>query len=523
MLKVLQFNQQARDSLAKGIQTLADAVGATYGPMSSNVVLAPTLVPPKVLHDGVSVAQDIELVDPFENAGVQIVKQAAKETAEGSGDGTTASIVFANALVVEGLKALDSGYKGMQLRSEMEQAKIKVVESIREMAIPIGTGDILRIATISAQDAELGRIVAEVVEKMGQDGVVQTEDSFGDTTTVTYVPGMQFPKGYASQAFVNRTSIDTAELEDTLIFVSERPLTDSKEMLHILRTAQLDTNRVVVVADIVDGGALQTAEYANTTGEVQVLCVSAPGFSHQKIAYLHDIALVTGATLLGKKDPRKATSISIEDFGRAERVSSTHDTTTIVGGQGNQEKIQERAQQLRDSIAEATEPYKKEQLREQLAKVGSGVATIHVGAVTDVELRERKERILDAIPATRSAFEEGIVPGGAVTLLRATQTLGNTIGEKVIRQAAVEVFRKLIVNSGIDFTSAYKQIQTAEPNYGYNVATGEYVDLVEAGVVDPAKVTRLTVEHAISVAGSVLTSSVIVADYKEPKGCGVRE
>ncbi|GAB4447013.1 MAG: chaperonin GroEL [Chloroflexi bacterium OHK40] len=535
MAKQLAFDTHARAALKHGVDTLAEAVKTTLGPRGRNVALDKKWGAPTVTHDGVTVAKEIELKDPFENMGVQLLKQAASKTNDVAGDGTTTATVLAQAIVHEGLKLVAAGANPMLLKRGLDKGGQALVARIKEQAITIkGRDEIRQVATISAQDAEVGELLAMVMDKIGRDGVVTIEEGKGLTLEHELVEGMQFDRGYISPYFATDSSRMEAVIDDPYILITDRKISAVNDLLPILE-AVLGSGKknLVIIAEDVDGEALATLVVNKLRGTINALAVKAPGFGDRRKAMLQDIAVLTGGTVISEEIGRKLESAKLEDLGRARRVKADKDNTVIVEGAGDKQAIQARIAQIRAQIETTTSDYDREKLQERAAKLAGGVAVIKVGAPTETALKERKARVEDALNATRAAVEEGIVPGGGVALLNAIPALDGVQAQfdeermalNMLRRALEEPLRQLATNAGEDGPVVVEHVRAAQrehhnPNYGYDVMTGAYVDLIAAGIIDPAKVVRTALENAISVAGVILTTEALIADAPEPKKNG---
>jgi chaperonin GroEL len=534
MAKQLLFSEEARRALKAGIDVVVKSVATTLGPKGRNVALDRKFGSPTITHDGVTVAKEIELEDPFENMGAQLLKEAATKTNDIAGDGTTTSTVLAHAIVTEGLKNLAAGANPMLLKRGIESAAKAVSDEIIAQAIDITTKEeIANVATISAQDREIGELIAEVMDKVGKDGVITVEESRGLEFETEYVEGMQFDRGYISPYFVTDTEHMQAEIEDTYVLVHDKKISAASDIVPLLeKLVQVGKRELVIIAEDIDGEALATLVLNKLRGMLNVLAVKAPGFGDRRKAMLQDIAILTGATVISEETGRKLDTVAIDDLGKAEKVVSDKDDTTIVGGAGDSSAIKGRIEQIRVEIENTTSDYDREKLQERLAKLSGGVAIIRVGAATETELKEKKHRVEDALSATRAAVEEGIVPGGGVALLNAVASLEGLkmestdaqIGVKIVRDSLEVPMRKIAENAGQDGSVVVenvrqRQVKEGNKKFGYNVLTEEYTDMVEGGVIDPAKVTRGALENAASIAAMILTTEALITDIpeKEPQ------
>ena len=527
MAKQLKFGEEARRALKTGIDVVVKSVATTLGPKGRNVALDRKFGSPTITHDGVTVAKEIELEDPFENMGAQLLKEAATKTNDIAGDGTTTSTVLAHAIVTEGLKNLAAGANPMLLKRGIESAAKAVSDEIIKQAIDITTKEeIANVATISAQDREIGELIAEVMDKVGKDGVITVEESRGLEFETEYVEGMQFDRGYISPYFITDPDHMQAEIEDAYILVYDKKISAAADIVPLLeKLVQVGKRELLIIAEDIDGEALATLVLNKLRGMLNVLAVKAPGFGDRRKAMLQDIAILTGATVISEETGRKLETVTIEDLGKAEKVVSDKDDTTIIGGAGDSSAIKGRIEQIRVEIENTTSDYDREKLQERLAKLSGGVAIIRVGAATETELKEKKHRVEDALSATRAAVEEGIVPGGGVALVNAMKALDGLnldnadaqLGVKIVRNALEVPMRKIAENAGQDgsvVVENVRQRQAKEKNnqIGYNVLTEEYINMVEGGVIDPAKVTRGALENAASIAAMILTTEALITD-----------
>ncbi|MCA9884808.1 MAG: chaperonin GroEL [Anaerolineaceae bacterium] len=530
MPKQLVFRDEARRKLQAGVDKVANAVSTTLGPKGRNVALDKKFGAPTVTHDGVTVAKEIELEDPYENMGAQLLKEAATKTNDIAGDGTTTATVLAQAIVTEGLKNVAAGANPMLLKRGIIEAAKVVSEFILQQATQIDTKEeIASVASVSAQDTEIGNLIAEVMDKVGKDGVVQVEESRGLETEVEYVEGMQFDRGYISAYFISNPDSMEASIEEPYILIHDKKISAAQDIIPILeKLIQIGKRELIIIAEDVDGEALATLVLNKIRGMLNVLAVKAPGFGDRRKAMLRDIAILTGGTVISEETGRKLDSVTIQDLGRAAKVVSTKDETVIVDGAGEEESIQARVKEIETEIDNSTSDYDREKLQERKAKLAGGVAVIRVGAATETELKEKKHRVEDALSATRAAVEEGIVPGGGVALINAVSSLdgiklGNedeNTGVNIVRKALEVPMRKIASNAGDDgavIIENVRRLQKSRKNHrvGYNVMTGEYADMIEAGIPDPAKVTRGAVENASSIASMILTTEALITDVPE--------
>lgn len=533
MAKQLIFKEDARRKLQAGVDKVANAVSTTLGPKGRNVALDKKFGAPTVTHDGVTVAKEIELEDPYENMGAQLLKEAATKTNDIAGDGTTTATVLAQAIVSEGLKNVAAGANPMLLKKGIMYAADLVAQHILEQATPIETKEeIANVASVSAQDSEIGNLIAEVMDKVGKDGVVTVEESRGLEFETEYVEGMQFDRGYISPYFVSNTENMEASIEEPYVLIYDKKVSAAQDIIPILeKLHQIGKRELVIIAEDVDGEALATMVVNKLRGAINVLAVKAPGFGDRRKAMLRDIAVLTGGTVISEETGRKLDSVTIQDLGRAAKVVSTKDTTVIIDGAGEEDAILGRIDEIRREIDNSTSDYDREKLQERLAKLSGGVAVIRVGAATETELKEKKHRVEDALSATRAAVEEGIVPGGGVALVNAIKALeGVTLeiadentGIAIMRRALEVPMRKIAANAGEDGAVIIQNVRRAQAEQknhrvGFNVMTGEYGDMIEAGIPDPAKVTRGAVANASSIAAMILTTEALITDIPEEGG-----
>ncbi len=531
MPKQLYFNEDARRALKRGVDIVADAVKTTLGPRGRNVSIDKKFGAPTVTHDGVTVAKEIELKDPFENMGARLLVEVATKTNDVVGDGTTTATVLAQSIVNEGLKMVAAGANPMLIKRGLDKAVEAVVAELKSAAIPVrDRADIAHVAAISAADSEIGDLIAEVMEKVGKDGVITVEESKGIAFEKEYTEGMQIDRGYISPYFVTNPERMEAELEDPYILITDKKISSIQDILPVLEKALQVTKNLVIIAEDVDGEALATLVVNKLRGTINALAVKAPGFGDRRKAMLQDIAILTGGTLISEEIGRKLDSATVEDLGRARRVVSDKDNTTIIEGRGDERAIRARIEQIRAQIETTTSDFDREKLQERLAKLAGGVAVLKVGAATEPELKEKKHRVEDALSTARSAVEEGIVPGGGVALLNAIPALDNVqvmyedekYGVQILRRALEEPMRQLARNAGEDGaviidTVRRLQKEKNDKNIGYNVLTGEFGSMIEMGIIDPVKVTRSAVQNAVSIAGLLLTTEALIADIPEEK------
>ena len=526
--KDVKFHDSARVRIVKGVNVLADAVKVTLGPKGRNVVIERSFGAPTITKDGVSVAKEIELKDRFENMGAQMVKQVASKTADIAGDGTTTATVLAQAIVQEGMKHVAAGMNPMDLKRGIDKAVAAVLDELRNLSKPISTNrEIAQVGSISANsDEAIGKIIAEAMEKVGKEGVITVEDGKSLDNELDVVEGMQFDRGYVSPYFINDPDKQAAYLDDALILLHDKKISNIRDLLPILEAASKAGKPLLIVAEDVESEALATLVVNAMRGILKVAAVKAPGFGDRRKAMLEDIAVLTGATVISEETGKQLQKATLEDLGRAKRVEVRKDDTIIIDGAGDQASIDARVKSIRVQIDEATSDYDREKLQERVAKLAGGVAVIKVGAATEVEMKEKKDRVDDALHATRAAVEEGIVPGGGVALLRARSAVLNLKGAnsdqdagiRIVQHALEAPLRAIVANAGEEPSVVIAKVSEGKGNYGYNAATGEYGDLVEAGVVDPTKVTRTALQNAASVAGLILTTDATIADApKEDK------
>jgi len=528
MAKQLIFTEDARKSLKRGVDTMANAVKTTLGPKGRNVAVDKKFGAPTVTHDGVTVAREIELEDPFENMGAQLLKEAATKTNDIAGDGTTTSVVLAQAMVHEGMKNIAAGANAMVLKRGLEKGVAAVVDELKKQAREVkGKEEIGQIAGISAADEEIGKLIAEVMDKVGRDGVITVEESKTLQFETEYVEGMQIDRGYISAYFVTNADKMESVIEDPYILITDKKISAITDILPVLEKLVQVTKNLVIVAEDVDGEALATLVVNKLRGTLNVLAVKAPGFGDRRKAMLEDIAILTGGKVISEEIGRKLDATTVQDLGRARRVTANKDETTFVEGHGSQEAIMGRVKQIKALIEETTSDFDKEKLNERLAKLAGGVAVIKVGAATEIELKEKKHRVEDALSAARAAVEEGILPGGEVSLVNAVKALDTVkaegdekTGVNILRKALEEPFRQLSFNAGQDPSVVLeairrKQAESKTGTWGYDVIKGQVVDLFEGGIIDPLKVTRSALENAASVAAMILTTEALITDLPE--------
>ncbi|MGQ9521619.1 MAG: chaperonin GroEL [Anaerolineae bacterium] len=532
MPKQLLFGEEARRGLKRGIDTLAKAVITTLGPKGRNVALDKKWGAPTITHDGVTVAKEIELKDPYENMGAQLLKEAATKTNDIAGDGTTTATLLAYIIITEGMKNVAAGANPMLLKRGILEGAKAVAKAIDEQAIPVTTKEeIANVAAISAQDREIGELIAEVMDKVGKDGVVTVEESKGLEFETEYVEGMQFDRGYISAYFITNPETMECVIEEPYILIHDKKISAAEDLMPILeKLVQQGKRELVVIAEDVDGAALATLVVNKLRGMLNCVAVKAPGFGDRRKAMLQDIAILTGGRVITEEEGRKLDSATIADLGRADKVIITKDDTTIVGGRGDERAIKGRMEQIKVEIEKSTSDYDREKLQERLAKLAGGVAIIRVGAATETELKEKKHRVEDALSATRAAIEEGIVPGGGVALVNAIQALDGVkmqyrdeqTGVEILRTTLEAPLRQIAENAGYDgavILDTVRRLQKEQnnPRVGFDVLGGEYVDMVERGIIDPAKVTKGAIENAASIAAMILSTEALVTDIPEEK------
>ncbi len=524
--KQIVYSENSRQAILRGVNQLADAVKVTLGPKGRNVVLEKKFGGPTITKDGVTVAKEVELKDPLENMGAQMVREVASKTSDIAGDGTTTATILAQAIFREGVKSVAAGANPMALKRGIEKAVSTVVEEVKKFSKPVSGPEIAQVGTISANgDATIGNIIAEAMQKVGKDGVITVEESKTMVTELQTVDGMQFDRGYLSPYFVSDPERMEAVLEDPYILIHEKKISNMKDLLPLLEQIARAGKPLVVIAEEVDGEALATLVVNKLRGTLNACAVKAPGFGDRRKAMLEDIGILTGGRALMEETGIKLEGVKLEDLGRAKRVTIDKDNTTIVDGAGTEKNIQGRIKQLRAQIDETTSDYDREKLQERLAKLAGGVAVIKVGAATETEMKEKKARVEDALHATRAAVEEGIVPGGGVALLRAGKVLSSLkgdgdeqIGVDIIRKATEEPLRQISGNAGYEGAIIIEKVRASEDNnFGFNAATGVYEDLVKSGVIDPTKVTRSALQHAASISALMLTTEAMICEIPEKK------
>ena len=528
MAKQMSYSESARSSILKGVTALADAVKVTLGPKGRNAVIEKKFGAPTITKDGVTVAKEIELKDPYENMGAQLVKEVASKTSDIAGDGTTTATVLAHAIYREGVKNVSAGSNSMELKRGIDLAVTSIINELKKMSKPCqDKKEIAQIATISANnDAEIGRLIADAMDKVGKDGVITVEEAKSMTTSLDVVEGMQFDRGYISPYFVTDQERMEVILDNPYILIHEKKVSSMKDLLPILEQTAKMGKPILIIAEEVEGEALATLVVNKLRGTLQVAAVKAPGFGDRRKAMLEDIAILTGGQMIAEDLGLKLENLKLSDLGRAKRVSIDKDNTTIVEGAGEHAKIQARVKQIKAQIEESTSDYDREKLQERLAKIVGGVAVINVGAATETEMKEKKARVEDALHATKAAVEEGIVPGGGVTLLRSSAVLDTLkvegdqrVGVNIIRRALEEPLRQIAQNAGLEGSVVVQRVKAEKGTMGFDAATETYVDMIQSGIIDPTKVTRSALQNAASVASLMLTTEVMIADIpeKEPK------
>jgi chaperonin GroEL len=524
--KEVLFSDDARQRMFKGVNVLANAVKATLGPKGRNAVLAKSYGPPTITKDGVSVAKEIELQDKFQNMGAQMLKEVASNTSDEAGDGTTTATVLAQAIIREGLKAVASGRNPMDIKRGIDKAVLVTTDALKRLSKPCKDPKaIAQVGTISANsDESIGKTIADAMEKVGKEGVITVEEGQGLENELEVVDGMQFDRGYLSPYFINQQDSQTAEFEKPLILLCDKKISNIREMLPLLEAVAKVGRPLIVVAEDIEGEALATLVVNNIRGILKVAAVKSPGFGDRRKAMLQDIAILTGGTVISDEVGLSLEKVTLADLGDAKKVVVTKENTTIIDGAGKAEQIKARVESIRKQVEEATSDYDKEKLQERVAKLSGGVALIKVGAATEIEMKEKKARVEDALHATRAAIEEGVVPGGGVALIRALKALeqleganeDQTVGIRILARSIEEPLRNIVENAGEDAAVILNQVKAGKGAYGYNAATGEFGDMLEEGILDPTKVTRLALQNAASVAGLLLTTQVMVAEA--PKG-----
>jgi len=528
MAKQLFFNTDARGKMKRGVDVLADAVKVTLGPKGRNVVIEKKFGAPGVTKDGVTVAKEIELEDPIENLGAQMVKEVASKTADVAGDGTTTATVLAQAIITEGLKNVAAGANPMDLKRGIDKAVAAVVENLKGQSEKVGNDNkkIEQVASISANnDGEIGKLIAQAMAKVGNEGVITVEEAKGTETTVEVVEGMQFDRGYLSAYFVTNTEKMQVELQNPYILIYEKKVSTLKDILPILESVVQTGRPLLIIAEDVDGEALATLVVNKLRGSLKIAAVKAPGFGDRRKEMLQDIAVLTGGTVISEDQGYKLENASMSYLGQAESITIDKDNTTVVGGKGEKENITGRVNQIKSQIETTTSDYDREKLQERLAKLSGGVAVLYVGAASEVEMKEKKDRVDDALHATRAAVEEGIVPGGGVAYIRAIESLEKVTGDNhdektgvaIVRRALEEPIRQIVANAGIEGSIVVQKIKEGKADFGFNARTETYENMLAAGVIDPTKVSRVALENAASIASMLLTTECVIADKPQPK------
>ena len=530
MAKDVKFGDSARGQMLDGVNILADAVKVTLGPKGRNVVLDKSFGAPTVTKDGVSVAKEVELQDKFENMGAQMVKEVSSQTSDAAGDGTTTATVLAQSIVNEGLKSVAAGFNPMDLKRGIDKAVTKAVESIQSMAIPCEeSSSIAQVGTISANsDSEVGDIIAEAMDKVGKEGVITVEEASGIENELEVVEGMQFDRGYLSPYFINNQEKMITELEDPMILLHDSKISNIRDLLPLLEAVAKAGKSLLIIAEDVEGEALATLVVNNMRGVVKVSACKAPGFGDRRKAMLEDIAILTGGTVISEEVGLNLESATIESLGTAKKVVLTKETTTVIDGAGTQDNISGRVNQIRAQIEETTSDYDREKLQERVAKLAGGVAVIKVGAGSEMEMKEKKARVEDALHSTRAAVEEGVVPGGGVALVRSLQAVDGlkgdnedqNIGISIALKAMEAPIRQIVLNAGEEASVVVDKIKSEKGNYGFNAASSEYGDMIKMGILDPAKVTRTALQAAGSVAGLMITTEAMVSEITEERPAG---
>jgi len=518
MAKQLKFGPEARQQLINGVNQLANAVVTTLGPKGRNVALDKKWGAPSVVHDGVTVAKEIELKDPFENMGAQMVKEAASKTNDVAGDGTTTATVIAQAIVNQGFQQINAQYNPMQLKQEIDSAAKEVLASLEKMKQEVKGDDVKKVATISAQNERIGELIADAIDKVGKNGVVTVEEGRGIEMEVVYKEGMEFDKGYVSAYFATNTDKMEAEIEDPYILITDKKISALNEFLPFLENLVKVTKNFVIIADDIEGEALAALIVNKLKGTFNSVAIKAPGFGDRRKEMLEDIAILTGGTVISEDTGRTLESVTVEDCGRADKIWADKDNTRIIGGKGDKKALSARVAQIKAAIDRTTSEFDQEKLQERLAKLTGGVAVINVGAATEIEMKERKERVIDAVAATKAALEEGVVPGGGIALYRARQVLESATnpGSLILLNALQAPLIGILQNAGVNISEVIEQLKKSKDvNEGYNVMTNKPGNMIKDGVIDPAKVTRLALINAVSVATMILTTDALVADIPE--------
>ena len=529
--KEVRFGDDARSRMVHGVNILANAVKTTLGPKGRNVILEKSFGAPTITKDGVSVAKEIELEDKFENMGAQMVKEVASKTSDIAGDGTTTATVLAQAILREGMRAVAAGMNPMDLKRGIDKAVTAIVAELKNISKPCtDSKSIAQVGTISANsDEEIGKIIADAMDKVGKEGVITVEEGSGLENYLDVVEGMQFDRGYLSPYFINKQESMSAELESPLILLYDKKISNIREMIPLLEGVAKSGRPLLIVAEDVEGEALATLVVNSLRGIVKVAAVKAPGFGDRRKAMLEDIAILTGATVISEEVGLSLEKATLEDLGTAKRITVNKENTVIVDGAGEPAKIKARVEQIRRQIEDSTSDYDKEKLQERVAKLAGGVAVIKVGAATEMEMKEKKARVEDALHSTRAAVEEGVVPGGGVALIRASSALGTIkgdnadqeVGINIIRRAIEEPLRQIVINSGAEASVVVNEVKSNKGSYGYNAQTGEYGCMVEMGILDPTKVSRSAIQNAASVSGLMITSECMVGEVPKKEAAGM--
>jgi chaperonin GroEL len=528
MAKSIKFNIEARDGLKRGVDALANAVKVTLGPKGRNVVIDKKFGSPQITKDGVTVAKEIELEDAIENMGAQMLKEVASKTADLAGDGTTTATVLAQAIVTAGLKNVAAGANPIDLKKGIDRAVTSTVENLSKISKEIGDdhSKIEQVATISANnDSEIGKLIAQAMEKVGKDGVITVEEAKGTDTTVESVEGMQFDRGYLSPYFVTNTDKMLADMEDALVLIYDKKISTMKDLLPVLEKVVQTGKPLVIISEEVEGEALATLVVNKIRGSLKVAAVKAPGFGDRRKEMLQDIAILTGGTVISEEQGRKLEDATLADLGKAEKITIDKENTTIVNGGGNKEEIQARIKQIKAQIETTTSDYDREKLQERLAKLAGGVAVLYIGAASEVEMKEKKDRVDDALHATRAAVEEGIVPGGGTAFVRCIPVLDaltsdnddEMTGIAIVKRALEEPLRQIVANAGLEGSIIIQKVKEGTEDFGFNARNEQYENLIKTGVIDPTKVTRIALENAASVASMILTTECSLVDIKEDK------
>ncbi len=526
MAKEIKFDIEARDLLKKGVDELANAVKVTLGPKGRNVVIEKKFGAPQVTKDGVTVAKEIELVNKFHNIGAQMVKEVASKTSDDAGDGTTTATVLTQSIVAVGLKNVTAGANPMDLKRGIDKAVVKVVENLQAQSKTVGDDNkkIEQVATISANnDFEIGKLIADAMDRVKKEGVITVEEAKGTETTVEVVEGMQFDRGYISPYFVTDTEKMEAVMENPYVLIHDKKISSMKDLLPVLEAAVQSGRPLVIIAEDVDGEALATLVVNKLRGSLKIAAIKAPGFGDRRKEMLQDVAILTGGTVISEETGMKLETATLDMLGEAEKITIDKENTTIVNGSGEKDQISARVNQIKAQIETTTSDYDREKLQERLAKLAGGVAVLYIGAASEIEMKEKKDRVDDALSATRAAVEEGIIPGGGVAYIRAISSLDGMVGENddqttgiaIVRRALEEPLRQIVANAGGDGSVVIQEIKNGKGDYGYNARTEKYENLLETGVIDPTKVARVALENAASVAGMILTTETVIAEIPE--------